>query len=267
MVKATVFLTDLVAFRPGQQDHGRILSRAVPGARRGRRRRRCRAARRSKWSASSPCDRLEAGHGAARRRRGAGGAAARLGRGNHPGSAVPAAPALRGSHPRGAVGRAPARTAGGGRGRGAAHRDRVSRPAPDAVQDRRRLGIPDAAILSISPRSSSNGLARGVRVRCFGEARRGPNGLEMVHPEYRRVDPQSANADEEHLTPIYPAHRGHDPGTTAPVGRVGAGSDHRERSDGLAAAVGTRRFAPARACARRCSTCTGRRRMRRWICC
>jgi len=32
-----------------------------------------------------------------------------------------------------------------------------------------------------------NALARGVRVRCFGEARRGPGGMEMVHPEYRRV--------------------------------------------------------------------------------
>ncbi len=53
-----------------------------------------------------------------------------------------------------------------------------------------------------------NGLARGVRVRCFGEARRGPNGLEMVHPEYRRVGPQSVNVDEEHLTPIYPLTEG-----------------------------------------------------------
>ena len=30
------------------------------------------------------------------------------------------------------------------------------------------------------------GLARGARIRCFGEARRGPKGLEIVHPEYRR---------------------------------------------------------------------------------
>ena len=36
------------------------------------------------------------------------------------------------------------------------------------------------------------GLARGARVRCFGEARRGPKGLEIVHPEYRRVDPRRA---------------------------------------------------------------------------
>jgi ATP-dependent DNA helicase RecG len=27
------------------------------------------------------------------------------------------------------------------------------------------------------------GLARGTRIRCFGEVRRGPLGLEIVHPE------------------------------------------------------------------------------------
>jgi ATP-dependent DNA helicase RecG len=53
-----------------------------------------------------------------------------------------------------------------------------------------------------------NGLARGVRIRCFGEARRGPNGLEIVHPEYRRVDPNAAQPPEEHLTPIYPGTEG-----------------------------------------------------------
>jgi ATP-dependent DNA helicase RecG len=52
------------------------------------------------------------------------------------------------------------------------------------------------------------GLARGARVRCFGEARRGPQGLEFVHPEYRRVDPNSQQAPEEHLTPIYPCTEG-----------------------------------------------------------
>ena len=52
------------------------------------------------------------------------------------------------------------------------------------------------------------GLARGARVRCFGEARRGPKGLEFVHPEYRRVDPAAVAPAEEHLTPIYPATEG-----------------------------------------------------------
>ena len=31
------------------------------------------------------------------------------------------------------------------------------------------------------------GLARGTRLRCFGEVRRGPLGLEIVHPEYRHL--------------------------------------------------------------------------------
>jgi len=52
------------------------------------------------------------------------------------------------------------------------------------------------------------GLARGARIRCFGEARRGPGGLEIVHPEYRRVDPNAVAAAEEHLTPIYPLTEG-----------------------------------------------------------
>ncbi len=51
-------------------------------------------------------------------------------------------------------------------------------------------------------------LARGVRIRCFGEARRGPKGLEIVHPEYRRADAPAAKAAEDHLTPIYPATEG-----------------------------------------------------------
>jgi ATP-dependent DNA helicase RecG len=52
------------------------------------------------------------------------------------------------------------------------------------------------------------GLARGARIRCFGEVRRGPTGLEIVHPEYRRVDPHAPAAPEEHLTPIYPCTEG-----------------------------------------------------------
>ena len=52
------------------------------------------------------------------------------------------------------------------------------------------------------------GLARGVRIRCFGEARRGPKGLEIVHPEYRRIDPSAPKSAEDHLTPIYPATEG-----------------------------------------------------------
>jgi len=52
------------------------------------------------------------------------------------------------------------------------------------------------------------GLARGARIRCYGEARRGQNGLEIVHPEYRRIDPRAAPGPREHLTPIYPGTEG-----------------------------------------------------------
>jgi ATP-dependent DNA helicase RecG len=52
------------------------------------------------------------------------------------------------------------------------------------------------------------GLIRGLRIRCFGEVRRGPQGFEMVHPEYRRVDSVAAKSAEDHLTPIYPATEG-----------------------------------------------------------
>jgi ATP-dependent DNA helicase RecG len=53
-----------------------------------------------------------------------------------------------------------------------------------------------------------NGLARGARIRCFGEARRGPNGMEIVHPEYRRIDLRDQQTPQEHLTPIYPGTSG-----------------------------------------------------------
>jgi len=50
-------------------------------------------------------------------------------------------------------------------------------------------------------------LARGARLRCFGEVRRGPVGLEIVHPEYRHVQVAEA-ADGNSLTPVYPATEG-----------------------------------------------------------
>ncbi|HEV3180602.1 MAG TPA: ATP-dependent DNA helicase RecG [Steroidobacteraceae bacterium] len=58
-------------------------------------------------------------------------------------------------------------------------------------------------------------LARGTRVRCFGEVRRGPLGLEMVHPEYRRILGEAAPL-EDTLTPIYPLTEG------VPQGRLRA---------------------------------------------
>ena len=51
-------------------------------------------------------------------------------------------------------------------------------------------------------------LTRGVRLRCFGEIRRGLAGPEIIHPEYRRVASDAATDVEEALTPIYPLTEG-----------------------------------------------------------
>ena len=63
--------------------------------------------------------------------------------------------------------------------------------------------------------SQQQQLARGTRLRCFGEVRRGPLGLEMVHPEYRRLLGEDA-ALEQTLTPVYPSTEG------VPQGRLRA---------------------------------------------
>ena len=56
-----------------------------------------------------------------------------------------------------------------------------------------------------------------MRIHCFGEIRRGPFGLDIVHPEYRRVrDEDSDVPPEETLTPIYPLTEG------VPQGRLRA---------------------------------------------
>ena len=52
------------------------------------------------------------------------------------------------------------------------------------------------------------GLTAGVRLRCFGEVRKGPAMLEMIHPEYNRIDADEPIAVEESLTPVYPTTEG-----------------------------------------------------------
>ena len=47
----------------------------------------------------------------------------------------------------------------------------------------------------------------GARLRCFGEVRQGYSGLEMVHPECRRISPDEPPA-ADCLTPFYPATAG-----------------------------------------------------------
>ena len=56
-------------------------------------------------------------------------------------------------------------------------------------------------------RSQQQTLERGRRVRCYGEVRSGPAGLEMVHPEHRAVGPDDTEPSDR-LTPVYPTTEG-----------------------------------------------------------
>ena len=56
-------------------------------------------------------------------------------------------------------------------------------------------------------RAQQDGLARGRRIRCFGETRPGAGGLQMIHPEYRLVGDTDLGTDDT-LTPVYPATEG-----------------------------------------------------------
>ena len=49
---------------------------------------------------------------------------------------------------------------------------------------------------------------QGVHVTCFGEARKGSAGMEMIHPEYRILREDQDAAINESLTAIYPATEG-----------------------------------------------------------
>ncbi|MGQ0503669.1 MAG: ATP-dependent DNA helicase RecG [Panacagrimonas sp.] len=51
-------------------------------------------------------------------------------------------------------------------------------------------------------------LAPGKRVQAFGLVRMGRGGLEMIHPEYKAADDDSAFVTETRLTPIYPLTAG-----------------------------------------------------------
>ncbi len=54
----------------------------------------------------------------------------------------------------------------------------------------------------------------GVEICCFGEARAGSNGMEMVHPEYRVIRDGNNPLSSDALTPIYPMTEG------VPQGRI-----------------------------------------------
>jgi len=57
-------------------------------------------------------------------------------------------------------------------------------------------------------RSQQTRFAQGRHFRCYGEVRRGPQSLEMVHPECHLIDPEAPAPMEDRLTPIYPATEG-----------------------------------------------------------
>ncbi len=54
----------------------------------------------------------------------------------------------------------------------------------------------------------SRQLARGARIRCFGEVRAGYRGLEMVHPSYMRLTQGREAPIADRLTPVYPSTEG-----------------------------------------------------------
>ena len=53
----------------------------------------------------------------------------------------------------------------------------------------------------------------GTRVRCYGTARPGQNGLEIVHPSYRVIDDDEADGLGDALDPVYPSIEGIGPVT------------------------------------------------------
>jgi len=57
-------------------------------------------------------------------------------------------------------------------------------------------------------RSQEKAFKRGLWVRCFGEARRGVKGYEMIHPEYRVSTQQPTGGLDKTLTPVYPTTEG-----------------------------------------------------------
>ncbi|MEH6548610.1 MAG: ATP-dependent DNA helicase RecG [Pseudomonadales bacterium] len=56
--------------------------------------------------------------------------------------------------------------------------------------------------------SQKSQLSPGRRLRCYGEPRRGANGLEFYHPEYQYLDDNEPVALADRLTPVYPSTEG-----------------------------------------------------------
>ena len=50
--------------------------------------------------------------------------------------------------------------------------------------------------------------SEAARIQCFGEIRRGPEGLEIVHPEYLLPSEKQQTLTQDKLTPVYPISEG-----------------------------------------------------------
>ncbi|MCH8896237.1 MAG: ATP-dependent DNA helicase RecG [Proteobacteria bacterium] len=85
-------------------------------------------------------------------------------------------------------------------------------------------------------KAQQDGLARGKRIRCFGETRPGTGGLQMIHPEYRLLGDTDLATDDT-LTPIYPTTEGLGQGRLRKLSR---------QALGLVAADGLEEWLPAR---------------------
>jgi ATP-dependent DNA helicase RecG len=57
-------------------------------------------------------------------------------------------------------------------------------------------------------KAQQTALKQGTQLRCYGKVRKGQNTLEMVHPEYQRIDQDSPPGLDERLTPVYPTTSG-----------------------------------------------------------
>ncbi|MFT3808285.1 ATP-dependent DNA helicase RecG [Arenimonas sp.] len=66
-------------------------------------------------------------------------------------------------------------------------------------------------------RSQAAQFLPGRRVRCYGEARPGAHGLEMVHPSYRFLGENDEGALRDSLDPVYPAVEGIGPQSLAKI--------------------------------------------------
>ena len=56
--------------------------------------------------------------------------------------------------------------------------------------------------------AQKNSLTPGKLLSCYGEVRRGRNGFEIYHPEYKEIHSYDTNSLENSLTPIYPTTDG-----------------------------------------------------------